>query len=354
MYNMRLKEYNNGSLQLTFYSNAIKTKDDRFKKCKDYEGENFWDEPSRRFDDLDNDYSSNPFVSFSDMYSVEDISDKEAALLDADNEYMTMTEEELQDKRDRSLRASLNRSKRMIYDYGRSNIWEWFVTFTFEPVEHFDKYSYSACRDKVTEWMRNVRRRYSPDLKYLIVPEQHVSGAWHFHALMSNCDDLTFEKAVNNQRYLKIDGNYVYNEKGQRVQNKYFGDYLRTSYPDGDFIYNIKEFQSGFTTATRITDTFKTVSYLVKYITKDLCECTFGKRRYLPSNNLELPKVTTGIYAPDQLDLILQDIEYNYNVKLSIDYIKTYIVDTDNYNNSITVFEFSPRKVQNKNVSQKN
>ena len=69
---------------------------------------------------------------------------------------------------------------------------------------------------------------------------------------------------------------------------------------------------------------------------------------------MELPKVTTGIYAPDQLDLILQDIEYNYNVKLSIDCIKTYIVDTENYNNSITVFEFSPRKVQNKNVSQKN
>ena len=64
MYNMRLKEYNNGSLQLTFYSNAIKTKDDRFKKCNDYEGDNFWAEPSRRFDDPDNDYSSNPFVSF--------------------------------------------------------------------------------------------------------------------------------------------------------------------------------------------------------------------------------------------------------------------------------------------------
>lgn len=352
MYNMRLKEYKNGTLQLTFYSNPIMTKEDKFTTNGDYSGENFWDEPSRRFHDIDSDYSSNPFVPSSEIYTVRDISDKEAALLGSilmtsDEEYLVLTDEELQNKRDRSMRASVNRSKRMIYDYGRSNVWEWFVTFTFEPVESFDKYNYLECRDKVTEWFRNVRRRYCHDIKYLIVPEQHVSGAWHFHALVSNCDSLTFEKAVNNQRYLKINGDYVYDGNGQHVLNKYFGDYLRTRYPNGDYIYNIKEFKSGFTTATRITDTFKTVSYLVKYITKELCECTFGRRRYLPSNNLELPEVTTGMYAPDALDLVLQDIEYNYNVKLSIDCIKTYIVDSDNYSNTITVFEFNPRQVQN-------
>ena len=67
----------------------------------------------------------------------------------------------------------------------------------------------------------------------------------------------------------------------------------------------------------------------------------------MPSNNLELPKVTTGMYAPDALDVVLQDIEYNYAVKLSIDCIKTYIVDAENYNNTITVFEFNPNQVQN-------
>lgn len=352
MYNMRLKEYNNGTLQLTFYSNPIRSKKDKYTTNGDYSGDTFWDEPTRQFDDCDNDYSSNPFVESCDQYTVSNLSEKEAAffgakLMTADEEYLVITDEQFQEKRDRSLRASLNRSKRMIYDYGRSNIWEWFVTFTFQPVESFDKYNYLECKDKVTEWFRNVRRRYCHDIKYLIVPEQHSSGAWHFHALMSNCDNLTFEKAVNNQRYLKVDGSYVYDEKGHRVPNKYFGNFLRTRYPDGDFIYNIKEFQSGFTTATRITDTFKTVSYLVKYITKELCECTFGKRRYLPSNNLELPKVTTGMYAPDALDVVLQDIEYNYKVNLSIDCIKTYIVDAENYHNTITVFEFNPKQVQN-------
>ena len=96
MYNMRLKEYNNGTLQLTFYSNPIKTKKDKYTTNGDYSGDNFWDEPSRQFDDCDNDYSSNPFVEPSDQYSVSNISEKEAAflgatLMTANEEYLFMT-----------------------------------------------------------------------------------------------------------------------------------------------------------------------------------------------------------------------------------------------------------------------
>lgn len=53
-----------------------------------------------------------------------------------------------------------------------------------------------------------------PKLKALIVPEQHKSGAWHFHALVSNVDELTFEKAVNNQKFRKDkNGEVMLNKK---------------------------------------------------------------------------------------------------------------------------------------------
>ena len=55
MYNMRLKEYNNGTLQLTFYSNPIRSKKDKYTTNGDYSGDTFWDEPTRQFDDCDND-----------------------------------------------------------------------------------------------------------------------------------------------------------------------------------------------------------------------------------------------------------------------------------------------------------
>jgi len=182
MYNYRLKEYQNGTLQLTFYANAILNKDDRYKPCNDIQGDSYWDEPTRLPTDIDNLFSANPFVSPEEMYQVQFI--KEDAKLD---EAIYYTDEELAELKDKSLRSSLNRSKRMIYDYGRSNVWEWFFTFTFDPVTTFDRFNYEECKTKVTNWLHYVKKAYCKDMKYLVVPEMHESGAWHFHALASNC-----------------------------------------------------------------------------------------------------------------------------------------------------------------------
>lgn len=331
-YNVRLKEYGNGTLQLTYYHGGIFSKDDYYKPKMDYDYH--LNDPDYDEDGCEIRYLGfNPFESDFNMAATE---------LGSDEEYVVLSDEEIQNKHDRSLRCSLNRSKRMIYDYGRCNVWEWFFTLTFARVEEFNAENYAECSAKVRGWFKNIRRNYCPDIKYLAVPEQHESGAWHFHCLVSNCNELTFEKAVNNQEWRKDkNGEYLLNNKGQRVRNKYFGQYLRTSYPDGEYIYNIAQYKNGFSTATRIIDTKKAVSYIVKYVTKELTECTFGKRRYLPSNNLELPVVTKELIAPDQINALLLDIEYSYNCKLSIDQVKTYKVKVEGYSNQITIFEFN-------------
>lgn len=337
-YNVRLKEYGNGTLQLTYYHGGIFSKEDFWRPKQDYDYH--INDP-----DYDEDGCEIRFLNFNPFES--DFT-KPATKLEPEEEFIVLTDEELQNKRDRSLQSSLNRSKRMIYDYGRANVWEWFLTLTFAPVSKFDAENFAECSAKVRGWFKNIRKNYCPRLKYLAVPEQHESGAWHFHALVSNCDELDFVKAVNNQKYRKDDnGEILLNKKGQPVPNKYYGQYLRTSYPDGEYIYNIGQYHNGFSTATKIIDTKKAVSYLVKYITKDLTECTFGKRRYLPSNNLDLPIVTTELIAPDQLNALLLDIEYCYKCKLSIDQVKTYEVKADGYSNQITVFEFDVSQVAN-------
>ena len=122
---------------------------------------------------------------------------------------------------------------------------------------------------------------------------------------------------MNNQKFRKDkNGEVMLNKKGEPVPNKYFGEYLRTSYPDGEYIYNIKEYRNGYTTATKITDTYKAVSYIVKYITLGFCE---------PKNLMDA----------------LQFVEYKFGVHLSIDCIKTYKVDVPNYSNRVSVFEFN-------------
>ena len=89
------------------------------------------------------------------------------------------------------------------------------------------------------------------------MPELHKDGAYHFHGLLANCDGLGL----------------VYSGKIQKRQ----------------MVYNISSFRLGFTTATQVKDTNKVSVYVTKYITKDLCALTSGKKRYWCSRNLARP-----------------------------------------------------------------
>lgn len=322
MYNFRIKNYGNGTAQLTYFHNPIRTKsDDIFYENNIDEG--FYDEVNE---------SKNLTELFNETYIDEN---------EVDIEYL-LSEEEIELNREHSIISSLNRTKKKIYDYGRNNIWEWFFTFTFERVEKFNAQNFEECKRKVCKWFENVRTRYCKNIQYLIVPEQHKSGAWHFHSLVSNCDELDFIVARNNKRFLedKETGEYILDKYGARIPNKYYGKELRTSYPDGDYIYNIKQYKNGFTTATRVINTKKTVSYLMKYVTKEITDCCFGKHRYIVSKNLELPVESCAFIYSEDLMYLISDIEYKFGLKLSIDHIKTYSFEVGTYKNAISIFEF--------------
>lgn len=367
MYNFRLKSYGNGTAQLTYFHKPIVTKEDTYKRMPatnlDFMTDEGYDKYLKRKNNYEDDLSfrinHETFLDYLDEFEVihgvfpgeyeiespfgDYIPESHLPLPRIEGEKKKeLTPEELTEKRERSIISSMNRSKKKIYDYGRSNVWEWFFTLTFERVEEFNAENFEECKKKVSKWFHNLRLRHCPKIKYLAIPEQHESGAWHFHCLVSNCNELEFEVAKNNRKYLKDNktGEYILDEKGARVPNKYYGQELRTSYPDGNYIYNIKQYKNGFSTATRITDTKKAVSYVIKYVTQEIVECGFGKRRYLPSNNLELPVETYALLDYRELQGLITDIEYKFGLKLSIDQIKTYSVDVENYSNTVTMFEF--------------
>lgn len=159
--------------------------------------------------------------------------------------------------KERSALVSANRSLNMVYKYARANIWEWFFTMTFNP-QRVDRYDYDKVKTVFKNWIDHTLRKRCPNVKYLFVPELHEDGAYHFHGLVSNCEELRFT------------------DSGKKDKN-------------GKTIYNVSSFQSGFTTATRIEDTARASSYLSKYITKDLSEHIPGMKRYWASRNLDLP-----------------------------------------------------------------
>lgn len=341
-YNFSLKKYANGTVQLTYYDFPILDSFD--KSLTNYDG---YDSPFlediRSYDDCDN-YTPWGYEDAEIINMGEKTNDC--------NENSVLSDEELAKRHERSLASSLNRSLRKIYDFGRNNTWDWFFTFTLNTDAVKDRKDYSECSKKVCTWFNNLRKRKCPNMKYLIVPEKHPSsGAWHFHALVSNVDNLEFKVAINNEEFRKDKktGQIILNKKGQPKRNKYFGQELRVSYPNGNYIYNIVNFDEqryGFSQATKIVDTRRAVSYIVKYLTKELSECTFGKRRYFPSNNLTTPEVETVLDSKSTIQDIISWIEEKYNVTLLADYIKTVNIRQPNYSNTVSYLEFDRKEVK--------
>lgn len=177
------------------------------------------------------------------------------------------------EKRFKKLLAdSQNRSINVIYDLARSNFWEWFLTFTFSP-EYSDRYNYGECSGKLSQWLRNMKKRFCPDMKYLVVPEHHKDGAWHFHGLFADCEGMEFE------------------ESG--VKDK-----------EGHMIYNVGRYNWGFTTAVKVYDTLGASLYLGKYVTKDLIAVTPGKKRYWCSRNCQRPIVEDFLFEGGMYELL--------------------------------------------------
>lgn len=178
------------------------------------------------------------------------------------------TWEELEKAEQRSFAVSRTRSVNKIYDIARCNDWNYFFTLTFNP-EKVDSFDYDLCTKKLSQWLKNMKKK-SPDMKYIVVPEKHKSGRYHFHGLFANCEELGFVDSGKR-------------DKKNRV------------------IYNVGSYRLGFSTATCITDCDKASAYMCKYITKDLVDCTKGKKRYWASRNVELPEVSEYVSHPNKV-----------------------------------------------------
>lgn len=77
---------------------------------------------------------------------------------------------------------SLSRAKRTIIDYADNNDFNYFITFTFDQTK-IDRQDGRLLYEKVKSCMKYYKRFYCPDLIYLLVPEQHQDGCYHFHGL---------------------------------------------------------------------------------------------------------------------------------------------------------------------------
>lgn len=171
---------------------------------------------------------------------------------------------------DKSTLYSVNRSKRNLYHIARSNKWDFFITLTFNR-QDTDASNYDEVSHKVRNWLNNIKKRASPDFKYLVVPEFHKDGInYHFHGLIANIGNLDISDSG------KID-------------------------KSGKVIYNLPMWNWGFSTATKIESNERVTNYLGKYITKDLMNRLKYKKRFYASQNVKLAPVFEENISRDEL-----------------------------------------------------
>lgn len=95
---------------------------------------------------------------------------------------------------DNKLSSALSRARSSIREYSLCNRWQYFFTFTIDG-EKWARYGEAALRvflQNLLEWFHSLRKHKYPHLRYLLVPEQHADGAWHFHGLISGIKGFPF------------------------------------------------------------------------------------------------------------------------------------------------------------------
>ena len=256
-YNMKIREFGNGQIEVKLYDKPIfeltaEEKERRNKKRlatienRVYEERVLAEDMSEYYETLGGDYIA----------------------MDAVGEWQRLvTEDEFIANRDnirkrKNAKDSRRRTINAIHDIARSEKWERFYTLTFSP-ECVDRTDFDTCMKKANKWLNNMKSRKAKDLKYLIVPELHADGvSWHIHGLVA------------------CDSGIPYVDSGKRDKG-------------GKTIYNVDSWKYGFSTATDIVDSKRASSYILKYITKDMCANSFGKKRYYHSKNIAKPIEST-------------------------------------------------------------
>lgn len=167
------------------------------------------------------------------------------------------------------LDASLYRSRRIVRDLILCNYFDYFCTFTFND-SVVNRYDYKAVKQKLVKFFNNYRSRYSPSFRYLVVPERHQDGAWHFHGVVRGIRASDF---IVPETILKREG-----EKLIEVPNT--PKYVSWS-----------KYSLGHFNCSLIRSHAACARYVAKYITKDLDSMDLGKQIVLHSQGLEMPEL---------------------------------------------------------------
>lgn len=177
---------------------------------------------------------------------------------------------------------SMRRARAKLRRMALSNEFSHFVTLTLDK-EKIDRYDPKAIIQRVNRLLDNLVRRHG--LRYILVPEQHQDGAYHFHGFVagdglqvvdSGTIDLPWEKKPKRPR-----------DEQERAAWLAAG---------GHVVYNLPQWSLGFSTAIELYGTYSAaVAYVCKYIGKQQGQRPMGRWYYSGGALKDAPKLYTTL-----------------------------------------------------------
>lgn len=148
------------------------------------------------------------------------------------------------------------------------NDFEYFATFTVKSKANCNRYELEDVQLELRKLLKSYKRKNN-DFAYIIITEEHKDGAYHFHGLVKNLNDLY----INDNGY-----------------------------------FSCKHFDKlGFNSFSKIKNYEKCCNYILKYISKDMVR-QLGCKFYIRSRNLKTPKK----YEINNLSIKDWDFENDY------------------------------------------
>lgn len=170
---------------------------------------------------------------------------------------------------------SARRARSKLRRLALSNEFSDFITLTLDPAK-IDRCDPASVQRALSTWCSNMVQRYG--LKYVIVPEQHKDGAWHFHGLVHGGYNL-----VDSGTIKRASGGKPRRPKDDAQRAEWLAE-------GGHIVYNLPQWTLGFSTAIHLYgDYSRAVAYVCKYIGKQDGERPLG-RWYYSGGGLSTPE----------------------------------------------------------------
>lgn len=174
---------------------------------------------------------------------------------------------------DTKLSENIIRARNKIFELAFCNQWQYFFTGTLDK-EKYNREDLEKFHKDFTRFIRKYNKRFSLNIKFLIIPEKHQDGkSWHFHGLINNLPEEKLKQF----------------EVGDKMSKKLLEKVLQ-----GDIIYNWLDYKNkfGFCDLEPIKNKEALSKYITKYITKELflSVTTLNAHLYYHSRGLNFAK----------------------------------------------------------------